>query len=483
MTAEIREDPPPAPAAASSTGFPPELRRVIIVAMLGGLVVMLDSTIVNIALQTLSADLHASLTVVQWVVTGYMLAMGMVIPVSGWLARRLGARRVLAAATAAFTLASLACGLAQNTEQLVAFRVLQGLAGGLMTPVGQIIIVRAAGPRRLARVMALIGIPTIMAPVAGPTLGGLLLEHASWEWIFLVNVPIGAVAAWLALRMLPHDAQEEAGTLDVPGLVLVVAGSVGVTYGLAKVGERGDAALGAAWTAGGAVLLGLFVLRSLRVERPLLDVRLFRNPAFSAASLVTFGFGASIFGGMILLPIYFQVVRHESTVATGLLLVPQGLGALASIWASGRITERFGPGRTSLAGGVIAVVTTVPFLFISADVPYPLLDTGLVARGLGIGLSGMPAMTAAFNALGRAEIADATPQLNVVQRFGASVGTAIFAVVLQHGLDGAGGMASRQADAFGTAFAWVLGATVVAAVPTVLLIATERRRSARGSDQ
>ncbi|MFG1999993.1 DHA2 family efflux MFS transporter permease subunit [Spirillospora sp. NPDC048911] len=459
--------------------FSPELRRVIAALVLGGVLVMLDSTIVNIALHTLSAELDTTLAGVQWVVTAYTLAMGLVIPVSGWLARRAGARRLVVAATATFTVASLLCGLAQDPAQLIAFRVLQGLAGGLMMPVGQIILVRAAGPDRLPRVMAVLGLPMIMAPVVGPTLGGLLLEHASWEWIFLVNVPVGIVATWLAWRMLPSDgAGEKAGPLDVPGLALAAAGTVGLTYGLAEAGEPGGALAGAVWAGGGAVLLALFVLRSLRVRRPLLDVRLFRNAGFAAASLASFTLSAAMFGGMILLPLYFQTVRHEDAVATGLLVAPQGLGAAAAMWASGRITERLGAGLTSLLGGLVAVVTTVPYVLVTEDVSYPLLALAMVGRGIGIGLSAMPPMTAAFQALSPAQIADASPQLTVLQRVGASVGTAIFAVALQQGLDGAGTAPARQADAFGGAFGWVLAVTAVAVLPAVVLMVTERRRRA-----
>jgi len=472
MTAETPVDSPQAPPDLT---FPLELRRAMIAMMLGGILVMLDSTIVNIALHALSADLNSPLTTIQWVVTAYTLAMAMVMPVSGWLAKRVGARRITVAATAAFTLASLLCGIAQTPGQLIAFRVLQGLAGGLMMPVGQMVMVRLAGPARLARVMAVTGLPMIMMPVIGPTLGGVLLEHASWEWIFLVNVPVGALATWLCVRMLPRDTAEDAGRLDVPGLILAAAGTVALTYGLAKAGEPGGAPVGVTTAVAGVVLLGLFVVRALRVDRPLLDVRLFANRVFAAASLINFCFGAAIFGGMILLPIYLQTVRHESAVATGLLLAPQGLGAAAAMMLSGRITERLGAGTTALLGGVIAMVTTLPFVFITADVPYWLLDAGLFARGWGIGLSAMPAMTAAFRALDPAKVADATPQLNIVQRIGGSMGTAIFAVVLQQGLDDAGGSAAGQADAFGNAFVWAFGVTVVAVFPAVLLAVLERR--------
>src|SRR3954453_11095894 len=224
----------------SSSRMTPQVWRIAIVVILGAIMSVLDTTIVNVALDTLSRDLHTSLDGIQWVVTGYMLALAAVIPVTGWAATRFGSRRLYLISLVLFTAGSALCGLAWSPESLIAARVLQGLGGGMLMPIGQMILVKAAGPRNLPRVMSAIGVPIILAPVFGPTLGGLLLEHAGWQWIFLVNVPIGAVALVTALRLLPHDAPEEAGSLDAIGLVLVAAGLVGVTYGLAESGSAGS---------------------------------------------------------------------------------------------------------------------------------------------------------------------------------------------------------------------------------------------------
>src|SRR6201991_2686770 len=225
---------------ADTPRIEPHVWRIAIVVILGAIMSVLDTTIVNVALDDLSKDLHSSLDSIQWVVTGYMLALAAVIPVTGWAARRFGSRKLYLIALVAFTVGSALCGLANTTGQLVAFRVLQGIGGGMLMPIGQMILVKAAGPRNLPRVMAAIGVPIILAPVFGPTLGGLLLEHAGWQWIFLVNVPIGVIALTTALRLLPKDQPEDAGSLDFIGLILVAAGLVGVTYGLAKSGSAGS---------------------------------------------------------------------------------------------------------------------------------------------------------------------------------------------------------------------------------------------------
>jgi EmrB/QacA subfamily drug resistance transporter len=469
-------------AAPAGHKISADVWRVSIVVILGMFMSVLDTTIVNVALRSLSRDLHTSLDSIQWVVTGYLLSLAAVIPVSGWAAKRIGARRLFLISVVLFTLGSALCGLSTSPSELIFFRVLQGLGGGMLMPVGQMILVKKAGPANLARVMAAVGVPIILAPVLGPTIGGLLIDHAGWRWIFYVNLPIGIAAVIAALRLLPKDKAEDAGPLDGIGLVLVALGLVGITYGLAEIGQS---ALVSAKVLGpllvGIVLVVAFVLRALRVERPLLDVRLYSNRAFSAASLTTFCLGAALYGGMILMPLYFQTVRHEDAVTTGLLLAPQGIGAAVAMWASGRVTERLGGGMTALIGGIISLVSTVPFVLIGGKTSLTFLCAAMVVRGFGIGMSMMPAMTAAYRVLRPSQVNDATPQLNVLQRVGGSIGVAILTVVLQHHLTRAGASVSAQASGYGTTFWWVLAVTAVATLPTLLLIRAERQVAPTGT--
>jgi EmrB/QacA subfamily drug resistance transporter len=472
------------PALPTSPRIEPHVWRIAIVVILGAIMSVLDTTIVNVALDDLSHDLDSSLDSIQWVVTGYMLALAAVIPVTGWAARRFGSRRLYLIALVAFTIGSALCGLAWSTGSLVAFRVLQGIGGGMLMPIGQMVLVKAAGPRNLPRVMAAIGVPIILAPVFGPTLGGLLLEHAGWQWIFLVNVPVGVVAVTAALKLLPRDQPEDAGKLDALGLALVATGLVGVTYGLAESGSAGsltDASVLLPLLAGIA-LITAFVLRALRIPAPLLDVRLYKNKAFAAASLTTFCLGAALFGAMILMPLYFQTVRGEDAVATGLLLMPQGVGAAIAMRLSATFTERLGAGVTALIGGAITIVATIPFVLIGGGTSYWLIGAAMVVRGLGIGLSAMPSMTAAFAVLRPEQVNHATPQLNVLQRVGGSLGTAILSVVLSNHLTGATSPGA-MAGAFGTTYWWVMGVTVLALAPTILLAVVERRARAAGEAQ
>lgn len=369
--------------AAAAGPFPPALRRSIAVIMIGSALSFLDSTIVNVALRSLSVSLHAPLAQVQWVVTGYLLALAAVIPVTGWAARRAGPSRLYLAALAVFTIGSALCALSRSAGMLIACRVLQGAGGGAILPAGTIIWTGQAGKAQMARVMSLIGVPVVLAPMLGPTLGGLLVQGLGWQAIFWLNVPLGVTGIILGARLLPRTGGADAG------------------------------------------------------------------------------------------PPYFQVVRGQDVIATGLLLAPSGVGALLANRLAAPMTDRLGAGATALAGGLVSLVSTVPFVFLGARTSYLLLCLVMVIRGAGTGLSLMPAMTAAYRALPPTKIADATPQLNVLQRVGGSIGTATFTVILTRQLAHAASPAAA-AGAFGTTFTWVLAITAIATAPALLLTRAER---------
>jgi EmrB/QacA subfamily drug resistance transporter len=312
-----------------STTIDPLVWRVGTVTVLGSVMSVLDTTIVNVALDPLAHALHASLTSIAWIITSYLLAIAAITPVAGWAARRVGTRTIYLWSLVLFTLGSLLCGLAWSTESLVVARVLQGAGGGLLMPVGQMIVVRLAGRENLGRVMGILAVPTVLAPVVGPTLGGFLIEHVSWRAIFLINLPIGAVAFFLGLRILPRDHGAPTFRLDVLGLLLAPTGLTLLTYGLSESASSPDllrAAVVLPVVAGLGFLLA-FTRHALRIEHPLLDLRLFTDRTYSMASIASFANGAISLGGLILLPLYLQSVRGESAVNTGLLVAPTAVGA------------------------------------------------------------------------------------------------------------------------------------------------------------
>ena len=463
-------------------GLSPETIRVAIVVVVGAIMSILDTTIVNVALETLAVDLHAPLSSVQWVATGYLLALATVIPLTGWAAERFGPRRVWMTAVAGFVVTSALCGAAWNAESLIAFRCLQGFAGGMIMPIGMITLAQSAGPQRVGRVMSVIGVPMLLGPALGPLIGGVIVTELSWRWIFYVNLPIGLIGLVLAARLLPHGRAEgrHAGpaVLDWRGFLLLSPGLAFVVFGLSEVATHGSVSVERlAPVIVGLALVVAFVVHALRQREPLVDVRLFEHTGFAAAGVTVFLVGAALFGALLLLPLFFQIARGLTPLQAGLLMAPQGLGAALGMNRAGRLTDRVGGGPVVIFGLLVLMLGTIPFTQVTDATPYWLIEVALVVRGIGLGFTMMPAMAAAYATLSRPQVPRATPMLNVVQRVGGSLGTAVLAVVLQHEL--AARPENHGIAAFAQTYWWVLAATAIALVPAIVLALAQRAAARR----
>ncbi len=461
-------------AAVDPNKIPRQVWIISAVAMLGAVMSILDTTIVNVALETLGKDLHSSLSNIQWVITGYMLSLAAVIPVTGWASRRFGAKRVFLISLVLFTIGSLLCGLATSDTELILFRVLQGAGGGMIMPLAQIIMANAAGPQRMGRVMGLVAVPMMLAPTIGPLLGGTIIQALNWHWIFFINLFVGAFAIPLCIRLLPSTVGAKTDRLDFLGLILMSGGLVAITYGLAEAGTYDGFNNPHVYlpVVAGIVLIATFAFHALRIKNPLLNIRLYRSLHFSAASIVMLSLGAAVFGAMILMPLYWQELRGYNVIDTGLLTGPQGLGMAITMPLASRLTERFGGGRVALVGVTLTAVFTIPFGLIGAHTGVPFLAVMMLLRGGAMGASFMPAMTAAYATMERSQITHATPQLNVMNRVGGSIGTTVLAVVLADAERGTH-TAAAAASAFGTAF-WVSAAIAAfAIIPCMVLMRAE----------
>jgi EmrB/QacA subfamily drug resistance transporter len=467
------------------------------ILLLGGVVVVgtvmaiLDATIVNVAIPTLGREFHASIAGIQWVMTAYLLAFASVIPVTGWASGRFGAKRVWVTALVTFMAGSALAGLAPTLEALIAFRVLQGLGGGLLMPVGQTILAQAAGPQRMGRVMSVVGVPMLLGPIFGPVIGGAILDQVSWRWIFFVNLPVGLLAVILALRLLPDTAPRPGERLDVGGLLLLSPSIALVVYGMSQAGTSGHLTSGkaVAGIGGGAVLGALFARHAWnRGSRAIIDVSLLGRRGFAAAAATNLLVGIALFGALILLPLYFQVVRDESPLRTGLLMMPQGLGAALAMPVAGWLSDKVGARLVIPTGVVIALAGTGAYAQVGADTTYLLLAAALFVIGLGLGATIVPSMAVAYQSVPREATAHATSTINVVQRLAGSIGTALLAIVLQRRIDaglpgvhgGLGGLATLPeaaradaAPALAGAFAdtfWVALVLVAAAILPALVL-------------
>ncbi|MGA8210257.1 MAG: DHA2 family efflux MFS transporter permease subunit [Nocardioidaceae bacterium] len=427
-------------------------RQTLLVAgvvVLGAIMSILDITVVSVAQPTFQRVFEASPAQTAWTMTGYTLALASVIPLTGWAADRFGTKRLYMLAVGLFTAGSVLCAAADSVELLTAFRVLQGLGGGMLMPLGMTILTRAAGPERIGRVMAVLGVPMLLGPIFGPILGGWLIDIASWHWIFLINLPIGLGALLYAMVVLPQDNPTPSESFDFTGMLLLSPGLALFLYGVSSIPEAGTIWSAKVLTTAlvGLALVAVFVMRTLyrSPDHPLIDLHLFRNRALSVAVVAMSLFAAAFFGASLLFPSYFLQVRGESTLGAGLLLAPQGIGAMLTMPVAGVLTDRIGPGKVVLAGIATIVVGMAMFTTVGVDTPYTFLLAALFVMGLGMGGTMMPIMTSALQTLSDHEIARGSTLMNITQQVAASIGTALFSVLLTNGF--------RSSDLAGPAIA------------------------------
>ncbi|MCP9955169.1 DHA2 family efflux MFS transporter permease subunit [Actinomadura madurae] len=477
---------------AAGDGLDRGVLAVAGVVVLGAIMSILDVTVVNVAINDLAKEFNTPLATIQWVATGYTLALATVIPITGWASARFGTKRLYMISIGLFVIGSMLAGIAWSAESLIAFRVLQGLGGGMIMPAGMTILTQAAGPQRVGQVMSIVGVPMLLGPILGPILGGYLVDDVSWRWIFFINLPIGIVALLLSARILKRDEPKPAERLDFIGLLLLSPGLATLIYGVARGAEMKDflKTEPLAFTVAGTVLVLGFVVRALNARNPLIDLRLLKRRSVAAASGTMVLFMIAFMGAMLLLPLYYQTVRGEGALQSGLLLAPQGLGAMVTMPIGGKLTDRIGPGRVVLVGMVVVVLSVSGFAAIlEADTSYWALGGALFVMGLGMGMTMMPTMAAAIQTLVHDEVPRASTMLNIIQQVSSSIGTAMISVLLANRLaselgGGAGGeigstekvppaimekIAGPMADAFQHTYWYSAGLLLLAFLPALLL--------------
>ena len=427
------------PADPASDKLDPGVIAIAGVVVLGAIMAILDITVVTVALETFKQEFDATAAQVAWTMTGYTLALAAVIPLTGWAADRFGTKRLYLLAVLLFAAGSALCALATSLPMLVAFRVVQGLGGGMLMPLGMTILTRAAGPERIGRVMAIMGIPMLLGPIFGPILGGWLIDAASWHWIFLINVPIGVAAIVYAVLVLPQDHVEPSETFDWVGMVLLSPGLALFLYGVSTIPETGTffATKVLVPAVIGAALIVAFVPWALRRSNvhPLVDLRLFKIRSMTIAVIAMSLFAIAFFGAGLLFPLYFQQVRGEDALHAGLLLAPQGVGAMITMPIAGVLADKIGPGKIVLGSIAVVTVGLAMFSTLTDTTSYAFLLTSLFIMGLGMGGTMMPIMSAALATLRDHTIARGSTLMNIVQQVAASIGTAVFTVLLTNGLE------------------------------------------------
>jgi len=406
-----------------------------IVFVFGIFMDLLDTTITNVALPTLSETFSARTTTIEWVVTGYLLSLAVFIPVSGWVGDRFGTKKTFLFALSVFTISSFLCGMAWNIESLIAFRVLQGVGGGMLTPVGTAMLFRAFPPAERAAAGALLTIPIVVAPATGPVLGGYLVEFHTWRWIFLINIPVGLLGLLVAGLFLIEEKQERPGRFDIPGFVLSGAGLASLLYALAEAGSHGfgDARV-LSFGIAGLLLIAAFAAVELRTAEPMIDVRLLGNKLFRATNAVQlFGYGGMM-GALFLLPLLLQAEMGLSPFQSGLTTFPQAIGVVAMAQVAGRAYGRVGPRRMLMAGMVGVMLSTFCFVAVGLETSQWWIRLIMLFRGFGFAFMLVPLQTATYATIAPQDTGRASAIYNAGRQVAASFGVALLATVLSNRL-------------------------------------------------
>ncbi|WP_342552592.1 DHA2 family efflux MFS transporter permease subunit [Paenibacillus sp. FSL R7-0652] len=384
--------------------------------IVGMIMVILDSTVVNVAIPNLVQYFETDLKTIQWTVTGYTLALSAVIPLAGWLTDRFGAKRVFLFTIAMFTLGSVLCSIAQSPEQLILFRVIQGLGGGMVAPIGMAMVFRLAPPERRGSIMGMLGIPMLLAPALGPVLSGWFIESVSWHWIFLINLPIGIAAFILCIRFLPDTDRGRTPALDLLGMILAPIAFSMLAYGVSEGGTSWTSATTLTGVIVGGAALILFIIVELRQQNPLLELRVFTSSDFSRGIVLAWVSQVALFGAMILIPLYLQQIKGYTALETGLILLPQALASGVAMPLGGRLFDKIGARPLAFVG--LGIISGALFILssITAVTGLGLIITALLMMGFGMGLSMMPLNTHVLNAAPRKLVARVTPLTAAAQQ-------------------------------------------------------------------
>jgi len=446
----------------------------VMAVVVGMIMVILDSTVVNVAMPNLIEYFGSSVTTMQWTITAYTLALSAVIPLAGWLTDRFGAKQIFLITIVMFTLGSVLCSLAQTAEQLVLFRIIQGLGGGMVSPIGMAIIFRLAPPGKQGAIMGVLGIPMMLGPAIGPTLSGFFVEYATWHWIFLINLPIGIIALIVGLKKLPRFERKEVPKLDKAGMVLAPITFASLAY---AVGE-GGAGWGSRETMIGLIVGGialiLFIIAELRHQQPLLELRVFKSSDFTRGILVSWLSTMALFGSFLFVPMYLQMVKGFTPMEAGLMSIPQVIMSGMFMPLGGKLFDKFGARVLAIVG--ISFVAGGLFLMsqVTVDTASWYVIASLMLMGAGMGLSMMPVNTHILKAAPRELVSRVTSLTTAAQQVVVSFAIAglssYFSSRTAHYMatangDGAGAMSSAFGDTF--FFAAILG--VAGAVLAIVL--------------
>lgn len=458
---------------AKSAALPRHVLNQAWIIVLGAIAPMLDSTMVNIAVNHLSKSFHAGLSTVQWVVTGYMLAMVVAVPFTGWLLNKFGGKRVFFWAEILFGLMSLCAAFSWNIDSLIAFRLVQGFSAGLITPLLTTLLVDVAGAGAMGRLMAVVGLPMMLGPIVGPVIGGLILQVSSWRWLFLINVPVTICASLLIHFKLPKMAAANPhARFDWLGVALLAGMSGTIVYGIVQASTHASFNNNATFAyLSIGIVLALFYLISAwhKGTDAIVPLPLFKHRNFDGSMLGLFLAGIATNGPMLLLPLFFQNLRGETVAIAGLSLLPQGIGMLLARPVVGRLIDSIGARFVTLVGLTVTLLGSIPFIFFDQHSAYWLLMVVLFIRGIGAGAIISPLMTDAFVGMDKQFSAHVSIASRIMQNVGGAFGSAFLTTIVVNYQSMHHGTLDMIASSYQQGFFWAAIFTAILALPALLL--------------
>ncbi|MGE7908232.1 MDR family MFS transporter [Lysinibacillus xylanilyticus] len=388
----------------------------LLAVIVGMMMVILDSTAMNVALPGIVTDFKSDVSTLQWSLTGYTLALSAVIPLAGWMTDRFGAKKIFLITITLFTIGSVLCSIAQTPEQLILYRVIQGLGGGMVAPIGMTIIFQLAPSDKIGSVMGALGVPMLLAPALGPVLAGYLVEYVTWHWIFLINLPIGIIAILVGFKFLPNVERKAAASLDYLGILLAPIAFAMLAYGVSEGGKSWTSIETLTGLIVGGVALILFIIIELRQKQPLLELRVFGSSDFRKGIVISWISQIALFGVMVIVPLFLQTVRGYGALATGLILLPQALASGVMMPIGGRLYDKIGARPLAITGLSLITAALVMLSRISMDSTTGFIITCLVMIGAGMGLSMMAINTHVLQSAPKNLVSRVTPLTTAAQQ-------------------------------------------------------------------
>lgn len=454
----------------------PTVLRISLILAFGVLAPIFDSTMVNIAIQTMTKDMNTTIAVMQWAITGYTLMMGITVPLGGWATDRFNGKRVYGFALALFLIGSLFSAMSATVTTLIIGRLIQGAGAGLLSQALSTLVMRAADGKNIGKLMATIGIPIMIGPVLGPVLGAFIVNHANWRMMFWVNIPITIISMLLLFFGVPDlPAINPKLKIDFLGIGLLAGFFAGVILGISNYSSNKAffEQANVLWEIGlGMLALILYILyASVKPDKAIVPLTIFKYKSLNLSTILMMLTGITTNGPMMILPLYFQDIRGEAIISVGLIMGAQAIGMLVTRSQGGKLTDKIGPKWVTITGLVVALLATLPFIWVDAITAIWLLVTVLFVRGLGMGIMIVPVMSSAYMGIPKDKISQATVTTDVLQSVGGAAGSAILASIIINVAANAPKATPllTMTYAYNMGFAWSAGFTLLMFIPAWFL--------------